>query len=305
MSAFGYEGFGFGSTNSVVATSSGEYLIRIPNGGYKEGELITSETVDAKLKVSKTEKQISPSLYIKYVKSKFTETQRKRLDARLSKLKKMIPYAKEMGQFALYEELAKELALILKEIELEALGVTRSCTRADVDKFMNIVKDKVILFENLEDFPRVIPKKIQAQVKKVKPAFTGLKVLYVDYTDTKKQLKTTSQKIQEKDPILFGYTSLNPDKLYYVADWVDEYCDLSLDKFISQLRLTDGEFSLDEIKELKEEDFKQIVDDIVAKDKALKETNSSNWREKVRIEEREKLLAQVTVPAKKPWWKFW
>lgn len=39
------------------------------------------------------------------------------------------------------------------------------------------------------------------------------------------------KKARAKDPILFGMIA-NSDKLYFVADWTDDYCDLTLDKML-------------------------------------------------------------------------
>jgi hypothetical protein len=38
---------------------------------------------------------------------------------------------------------------------------------------------------------------------------------------------------RRKDPILFGVIR-GSRKLYYLGSWEDEYCDLTLDKFIEQ-----------------------------------------------------------------------
>lgn len=48
-------------------------------------------------------------------------------------------------------------------------------------------------------------------------------------------LKTLKERAEEeKDPILFGVI-LGSNKLYYVADWMDEYCDLTFDKLVETL----------------------------------------------------------------------
>jgi hypothetical protein len=45
---------------------------------------------------------------------------------------------------------------------------------------------------------------------------------------------TEKQKVEEekkKDPILFGVIQ-NSRKLYFIGDWTDEFCDLTLDKMM-------------------------------------------------------------------------
>ena len=60
-------------------------------------------------------------------------------------------------------------------------------------------------------------------------------------TIAKKETRRVQAERREKDPILFG-TFQNEeskfilDRFYYIADWVDEYCDLTLDKLINELK---------------------------------------------------------------------
>lgn len=44
----------------------------------------------------------------------------------------------------------------------------------------------------------------------------------------------TKKTEQKRDPILFGVIR-GSDKLYFIADWIDEYCDLTFEKITSQL----------------------------------------------------------------------
>ena len=45
---------------------------------------------------------------------------------------------------------------------------------------------------------------------------------------------TEEEKRIKKDPILFGVI-YGSNKLYYIADWVDEYCDLTWDQVVEKL----------------------------------------------------------------------
>ena len=62
-------------------------------------------------------------------------------------------------------------------------------------------------------------------------------VLYTDYS--KKEERVIEEERREHDPILFGTFQSRKnkvciDRFYYLGDWVDEYCDLTLDKMIEQ-----------------------------------------------------------------------
>lgn len=260
-----------------------------------------------------TKKELNPRLYMKYVKSKLTKSQQAKVKERMGKLQKLIPYAKDMGQTALYEELSKELMVMLRESEAVACGCEQFLFRENIDKFMGMVKDRVVKFDKFENFPRVVPQKIRTKVKSVQKVFDQLHILFIDYSG-EKPIKSNSEKIREKDPILFGTFNFAPDKFYYIADWVDEYCDLTMSGFLEKMKTDHPEFSLSDIPEITEENFNKIKEEVIGRDKRLKDTERSNWVEKIREEERARLEAEKKAEAerkeqeaksKASRWKFW
>jgi hypothetical protein len=50
---------------------------------------------------------------------------------------------------------------------------------------------------------------------------------------------TKAEVEKAKDPILFGVVK-GTRNLYYIGDWIDEYCDLTLDKFLSVLEMEEA-----------------------------------------------------------------
>lgn len=58
--------------------------------------------------------------------------------------------------------------------------------------------------------------------------------MYYD-KEAKSYKQTEAEKESERrkrtDPILFGLIS-GSKNLYYIADWIDEYCDLTLEEFL-------------------------------------------------------------------------
>ena len=276
--------------NSITSNSSQISLSGTTSGSYITYSFDTLSGSEIKLETKKTPQGISPALYMRFVKSKFTKTQKLKLENRMRKLRKLIPYSKIMGQQALYEELSKELAIILKESEIEVLGLSKYVEYPFIHKFMDSVRDKVIKLEKLENFPRVIPKDIQKKLLKIQrtKVFDSFHVLFIDLSKAE-SMKTNSDKIANKDPILFGRSKLMPAKYFFIADWVDEYCDLTMESFIEKFKVDDPEFSLSEIPELNKDHFESIVDEVMERHKRLEETNQQNWRDKVREEERDKL----------------
>lgn len=107
----------------------------------------------------------------------------------------------------------------------------------DIEKYIdNIAKDVVKIIE-LENYEREIPDEIVETISQVKDKFSQLYVVFTDYTGKIEQ--EVIKERREKDPILFGTfqdknTRTIIDRFYFLGDWIDEYCDLTLDKMVNE-----------------------------------------------------------------------
>lgn len=151
-----------------------------------------------------------------------------------------------------------------KESKLIDLGITKYIKYEDVLLYINKVKDRVVYLTALEDYEREVPDEIVDIIVQCKEI--GINNFYILHTDYTKEAAEKRDK-KEKDPILFAVgknlsmrSSTDENiKLYYVGDWVDEYCDLTLDKMIHELSKIKKDPSVEKIKipenleELKEE----------------------------------------------------
>ena len=76
-------------------------------------------------------------------------------------------------------------------------------------------------------------------MEKVKNLFDEFYIVCTDYNGRlSKQIK---KERREKDPILFGaFLDRNNEaineRFYYIGSWVDEYCDLTLDKMVAEMK---------------------------------------------------------------------
>jgi len=136
--------------------------------------------------------------------------------------------AKATGQTALYETLTKNLEVLRAEAQLVAMGYKKYITEETLVQFVKKCK-KGLRLDWVENFGRTLPDDV---LKKQKAAierriFDNYVVLHYDPTK-KAWAETQAQKARRKDPILFGVIR-GSRKLYYIADWIDEYCDLTLD----------------------------------------------------------------------------
>jgi len=99
------------------------------------------------------------------------------------------------------------------------------------------VADDVVKIIDIQSYEREIPDEIVEIIELVGGMFDQLYIVFTDYTgDVERQVE---EERRSKDPILFGVfqnrsTRSVIDRFYYLGDWVDEYCDLTLDKLVNE-----------------------------------------------------------------------
>jgi len=149
---------------------------------------------------------------------------------------KNMEQAIELGQVALAEKLKDQLGAILNECALKEGGVKKYVTEKQVIDFYKKVGMPANLKMNfIKNFTRVIPSDVIALKKKADDLniFDNYVILHYDPLGNGSD-STKAEKEIEKDPILFGVMQ-NSTKLYFIADWIDEYCDLTLEKMLDTL----------------------------------------------------------------------
>jgi hypothetical protein len=246
----------------------------------------------------KPTKGIHPKLIFKYTKSRLTKPDLDTLKQNLSKLRPMIVSADIMGQRVLFEELSQQLAVCVKEQEALAIGCGHRLPRELAKKYTDKCRDKVIRFEPLEKFPRMIPERVRNKIIEIKATdvFDEYWVLFID--ESKQKLQSNKDKIKEKDPILFGCFKFNPETLYYITDWIDEYCDLTMSKLVGEIKIDDPEFALDRVPDVDQKYVDEIVAAVRERARRLEMTKASNYKELMVEEDRvkkEKEVAENTI----------
>lgn len=189
--------------------------------------------------------------YFNGVKTKSQKLADDKLVQELQYLPAQIEELIQLGQTGLADKLKKNIVALTKERILIANGFDTYVYRNDVTRYIELVKDKKVFICELEKFPRLIPESAKKLLMKARSLniFQDFWVVYVDYTgDSDKTL--TKQEIAERkknrDPIVFG-TFERPeqaqiDKMYFICDWTDEYCDLTLDKMVKKLVEDDSNY---------------------------------------------------------------
>lgn len=252
-------------------TSSDSWAVQLGSGSLM--------SVEAKVDQKAEKKHLSIQLYFNFVKSKFTKLERQKIMEAMRRYQALQFEAKSLGQTGLYEELTKSLLLAAREQQCAVCGFERVVLRDDVMRYINKVDGKVVL-EPFESFPRPVPAKPAASIRhaRERKLFDSYEVLYHPMPK-EEALKSTAQKIAKKDPIVFGVFKHNPERLYPVADWIDEHCDLTMTKLISGLKTLERDYLPGKIKEPTKVDIEALKREVEARATRLQVTNVSNWRQ--------------------------
>ena len=144
------------------------------------------------------------------------------------------------SQTALVERLTNMLENIQLEVSLIDSGFDKYLTEEQIVKFYQAAskndKGYPLKLDWIKNFVRVIPADIVELKQKADALniFDNYVVLHYDPFNT--GTGQTNKEIEEikKDPILFGVIR-NSRKMYYIGDWIDEYCSLTLDKLVEAI----------------------------------------------------------------------
>ena len=181
------------------------------------------------------DKSISPGEYFERLKELKNQNTEESLDnfydAALAQLAKY----KLFRQKRMIRKLMFIVDCVPKERQLLELGINTFIYKEDIEDYINNVENKVVKLIEMENYPRDIPEEFADTITKTIEIFDEFYVLFTDYTG--KEEKRVAKERREKDPILFGVFKNNSqmnDRFYYLGDWVDEYCDLTLEKLLAE-----------------------------------------------------------------------
>lgn len=170
------------------------------------------------------------------------------------------------GQYEIADKVNGNRSVLEAEVALVSSGNLKYISEEQIIQFM-LKSERGVRLEFLRYYPNIMPKEVANR----KIVFDGLLVfdnycvLYFDNSATKFSLVKESlddeERRKRRDPILFGMIN-GSRKLYYVADWITEDDDLTLEK----LETVIGEKALDLGKEKlmgTEESVSSLLDRII------------------------------------------
>lgn len=146
----------------------------------------------------------------------------------------------QTGQKALKEKLLRNIVINRYESILYARGIYHVVFENELLEFYK-KSEKGVNITYIKNFIRPLPPEVVDKIVETNKLeiFDNYVILHYD-PEKKSYQQTLEEKKKEyekrRDPILFGVIQ-GSDKLYYITDWIDEYCDLTLDKFAEILQV--------------------------------------------------------------------
>lgn len=181
---------------------------------------------------------------------------------------KLLAKAEATGQTDLKQRLEFRIRTLARELEmLKTHNINTYIEKQHITTYIEQTELREVKITDLASYLREIPDEAIDIIADTREIFDDFFILFTDYTG---EMAQKAEEVEvERDPILFGVFYDNEanefmDRFYFLYDWEDEYCDLTLDKMIEEYQ----EISDEEIakvtttnikkatKELKEEESK-------------------------------------------------
>lgn len=191
------------------------------------------------------EDQVTPSIYFEYVKGLKQQVNYAEYDLIIDTALKMMEKTKITGQVSMAKKLTHQVELALRELDAAKAGFDIFVNRKDIERYIQKVEKKVIKVIELKNYSREIPDEAIDKIAKAREIFDELYIVFTDYTN--KEAKKVAKARRDKDPIVFGAfkdtdesnNSNRPyleDRFFFIADWVDEKCDLTLEQIVHDVQ---------------------------------------------------------------------
>ena len=232
-----------GVTTSTTSTESTEKSVKDKSTKSKKekGENQLPEVGTVMVKESEERKKFTPSDYFNLVKENFETETEEDIKALYSVVMKKLNTTIVTGQLALSKALFARAEYLAKEYKIIRAGITKYIDRTLIDKYIDEVADECVVVLELKNYEREIPDEVIEIVTKTKDIFDNFFIVFTDYTGEER--KKVAKERRDKDPILFGNIYIDgkvSPKMYFIGDWVDGYCDLTLDKMIKEVVEKEG-----------------------------------------------------------------
>lgn len=241
------------------------------------GDLIKDNILQSFHQIRDYKVRITPQILFKIAKDSLQEVEREKLKEKLEGFAKIFNITAKTGQLALNESAMENITRIARKLEVATLGYSKFVEENAIKSFL--YKCDFAFFKPFTEFPRLVPDDVLKKLHEAqsKGVFDEFWVLYLDYS--KQKIKSTAQKVKEKDPILFGKVLSDDTDLFYIADWIDEYCDLTLDKFVVEMKKILPNYTIPEVKMPTPKDIAGMLEQKKRLKETFAKTNSKTYKQ--------------------------
>lgn len=237
-------GFDSGRSSRVKALQSLEYLYyNKPTFKLKCQIFLYKKLYKKYLTEDSTKKDISQEdlkIFFDTIKENNNILNKDSINDVLDKYQITLINAQDNNQVALVEKILDYAKILKLELILSHSKFNKYLSEEDIVNFYNVAskhekfKTKLKL-TYIKNFIKVIPDDITKLKKEADNLmiFDNYVIMHYDYNNDSVS-ETKEEKEKRKDPILFGVIS-GSKNLYFIGDWVDDYCDLTLDEIIKKI----------------------------------------------------------------------
>ena len=197
------------------------------------------ETIEIGDKVYNVD-DITPTVYFNYVKDMKKNIEDENLQTVADNCLILLQKTKLTGQTSAAKKIVDQYSLIMRELKAASFGFDTIVYKSDIEKFITKISKHEVKIIELSKYTREVHDSVieKLMIAKENELFDEYYVLFTDYT--MKETKQVAKERRDKDPILFGAfkttdnNNIPEERFFYIGDWVDEYCDLTLEEMLTQ-----------------------------------------------------------------------
>lgn len=183
---------------------------------------------------------VTPTVYFDYVKDMKKDIADENLQNVAENCLTLLKKTKITGQTKAAEKIFNQYSLIMRELKATTFGFTTIVYKSDIEKFITDISKHPVKIIELENYPREVDDSVLDKliIAKENELFDEYYILFTDYS--MKETKKVAKERRDKDPILFGAfksvdnNDIPEQRFFYIGDWVDEYCELTLEEMLAQ-----------------------------------------------------------------------
>lgn len=202
-------------------------------------EVTEKETIQVGDKFYNKE-DVTPTVYFNYVKDMKKDIKDENLEVVADNCLVLLKKTKITGQTKAAKKIVDQYSLIMRELKAASFGFNTIVYKSDIEKFITEISNHPVKIIELENYSREIDDTAMDKliIAKENELFDEYYVIFTDYTE--KEAKKVAKERRDKDPILFGAfkstdrNNIPEERFFYIADWKDEYCDLTLEEMLTQ-----------------------------------------------------------------------